>query len=521
MKRLALYPFLFVLYIIVTPLANNIGQLDPSQALGPLLGMWLAAFAGLILFYVVFRNWQYASYLVMLAFLLFFGFSYLNRTVQGLLAYFMRAVDEEILLGIWGGFLGVLAIKKVWERLGNRTWFVGYMNILMVLWLLFPTYELLTGSVLKAVQAKEDTALPTWSAGEITLDCSTTPDIYYIILDGYGRADMLSELYGLDNQPFLAYLQDQGFYIATKSSTNYIQTIFSIPSSLNFDFIDPPGEGIAGEVYFSDLMINNEIMGVLKHCGYRTVAIESGYFFTAHPEVDLYLEQGVSYNEFESLLLVDSPVDALADELDLDESELSYEAHRQRVLYSFEMLKKLPELSGPKFIFAHIISPHPPFIFDQSGQTVEPNRPYYIGDGDDFIGSLDEYLTGYPQQVQFVNQEMMKVIDSILAQSDSPPIIIVQGDHGPGSRLVWDSPEKTCMWERTPILNAYYLPGAGENWLYPSISPVNTFRVVLNAYFGTDLPLLRDTTYFTSHRLERQAIDITAIRTSKDNCFPP
>jgi hypothetical protein len=142
-------------------------------------------------------------------------------------------------------------------------------------------------------------------------------------------------------------------------------------------------------------------------------------------------------------------------------------------------------------------------------------------DGDDYRGDLDEYLSRYPAQVQFVNQKMEKVIDSILTNSSQPPVIIIQGDHGPGSRLDWDSPGRSCLWERTPILNAYHLPGEGADLLYPSISPVNTFRVVLNAYFGTDLPLLPDKTYFTSHRLERQVIDITDQRTSWANCDLP
>jgi hypothetical protein len=86
--------------------------------------------------------------------------------------------------------------------------------------------------------------------------------------------------------------------------------------------------------------------------------------------------------------------------------------------------------------------------------------------------------------------------------------------------LDWDSPANSCLWERTSILNAYYLPGDGKNKLYPSISPVNSFRIVLNTYFGAELPLLPDRTYFTSHRLEGQAIDITEKRSSRQNCTP-
>jgi hypothetical protein len=362
---------------------------------------------------------------------------------------------------------------------------------------------------------------PPANSGLISVDCSNTPDIFYIILDGYGRGDVLADLYGFDNQPFLDSLRRKGFYVADQSHTNYIQTIFSIPSGLNFSYIAPHGEDESGQAYFSGLVRRNKIMAMLKRCGYRTVAFESGFFFTNRPVVDIYLELGLGLNEFENLLLADSPVDVLAEELDLELSEHSYEAHRQRVLYTFEKLGEMPQMPGPKFVFAHIISPHPPFIFDQAGQPVEPKYSYYIGDGDDYQGSLEEYLAGYPAQVQFVNQKLEQVFDSLLADSKKPPVIIIQGDHGPGSRLVWDAPEQTCLWERTPILNAYYLPGAGEGWLYPSISPVNSFRVVLNAYFGTNLTLLPDATYFSSHLLERQVIDITTQRTARANCAAP
>ena len=38
------------------------------------------------------------------------------------------------------------------------------------------------------------------------------------------------------------------------------------------------------------------------------------------------------------------------------------------------------------------------------------------------------------------------------------------------------------------ILNAYYFPGGRYEGLYEAISPVNSFRVVLNTFFGAKLP---------------------------------
>ena len=521
MKRLPLYPFLFIFYIVLTPLADNIDQLDPSLALRPMALLLLVGVVLLVFFYAIFRDWQYAGYLLFLISVFFFAFGYLSRFLQNQLSLFDKTLNEQAFLGISAGVLLLLGIKAVWARLGGHTWLTPYLNLVMALGLLFPVYKLVAGFVREPLPPRGTARIVQASGGELVLDCSNTPDIYYIILDGYGRADALIDLYGFDNRPFLETLERKGFFVADESHTNYTQTIFSIPSSLNFSLIEPPGAGVSGQRYFSDLMRDNKIMSTLKGCGYRTVAIESGYYFTDHPVVDLYLRPVIGLNEFESLLLADSPLDVMAEELNLEPPEHSYAGHRRRVLYSFEKLESLPRMDGPKIVFAHIISPHPPFVFDSSGQPIRPDYAYYIGDGDDFQGSLDEYLAGYPEQAEFVNQQLGRVIDALLANSSTPPVIILQGDHGPGSRLVWGAPDRTCLWERTPILNAYYLPGDGARWLYPSISPVNSFRVVLNAYFDARLPFLPDNTYFTSHRLERQAINITKERDSLANCGMP
>jgi hypothetical protein len=59
------------------------------------------------------------------------------------------------------------------------------------------------------------------------------------------------------------------------------------------------------------------------------------------------------------------------------------------------------------------------------------------------------------------------------------------------------------------ILNAYYLPNGGEKYLYDSISPVNTFRVIINAYFGEHLELLPDRSYYSNYIMPYNFVDVT------------
>ena len=519
LKSLSLYPFLFILYAALAPLASNLDQIPPSLAVRPLAVLLVAAAAGMLLLYAVFRDWQYAAYLVFLVFAFFFTFGHLSRLAQDRLTFLDEPRRELFFLAGWVILMLLLSLKPVWSALGGRTWMVPFFNVVFLLALVQPVYMVLASSISTQTSVVTASTGAQTGPGELDLDCSSTPDIYYIIMDAYGRADVLEGLYGLDNRQFLEYLRNKGFFVAGESHTNYTQTIFSIPAALNFSYIDPPTGSQNDGQYFFKRINENTLMRALKRCGYRITVLHSGYYYSDHLEADLRLSGNGILNEFEGLLLAGSPAAVLANEFKLEPLEQSYAAHRQRVLDDFNQLKWAYQVPGPKFVFAHIITPHPPFVFDASGGPIQSGRGYSIGDGDEFKGDLEEYRSGYDGQVQFANRRLEEAIHSILAKSNTPPVIIIQGDHGPGSRLDWSSPEASCLWERASIFNAYYLPGGSEQ-LYPSISPVNSFRVVLNTYFGTDLPLLPDRTYFTSHRLVRQAIDITEDRDSHANCQP-
>ena len=62
-----------------------------------------------------------------------------------------------------------------------------------------------------------------------------------------------------------------------------------------------------------------------------------------------------------------------------------------------------------------------------------------------------------------------------------------------------DSLENTNIIERLGILNAIYFYDQVYEYLYPQISPVNTFRVVFSQYFGYDIPLLKDEHFYSRY----------------------
>jgi hypothetical protein len=159
----------------------------------------------------------------------------------------------------------------------------------------------------------------------------------------------------------------------------------------------------------------------------------------------------------------------------------AYVLHRERILYALDTLDGMGTTPGPKFVFVHILAPHNPFVFGPNGEYIERKTPFTLNDDRDVV-AMKDYVAGYRNQVTYLNQRMLAIVDSLIQTSSQPPIIIIQGDHGtmrlPG-------------WQNT-ILNAYYLPDTTTTSLYQGISPVNSFRVIFNAYFSGHLPLLPD-----------------------------
>ena len=107
-----------------------------------------------------------------------------------------------------------------------------------------------------------------------------------------------------------------------------------------------------------------------------------------------------------------------------------------------------------------------------------------------------EFAAAYRGQAAFITERIEETIAQILARSPEPPIIILQSDHGSELKLDMTDVENTDLKERMSILNAYYFPGQKYKGLYGRISPVNSFRVVLNTYFGANTRVAAGSEFF-------------------------
>jgi hypothetical protein len=107
-----------------------------------------------------------------------------------------------------------------------------------------------------------------------------SPDVLYVILDGYGRSDVLGSSYGYDNAPFVDFLRSRGFYVAESATSNYSRTLLSLISSLNMDYVDqvldPDELARASRQTFAEVLEGSRVFELFRQLGYTIVAFESG-----------------------------------------------------------------------------------------------------------------------------------------------------------------------------------------------------------------------------------------------------
>ena len=174
--------------------------------------------------------------------------------------------------------------------------------------------------------------------------------------------------------------------------------------------------------------------------------------------------------------------------------------HRDRILNGLQEIKSIKDHPKPFILFAHILSPHFPAVFDEDGNFPKKTT----------LRSFDAKIEKFLPQMEYLDKQILEIID-LLQDDKNPPVIVIQGDHGIRDLIE----NKQAVTKSGPahvgfsILNAYYLPGYDTAQLYDRISPVNSFRIIFNHYFGTNLELLEDRSFFCSKKSLYDFQDVT------------
>lgn len=474
MKKL-ITPILFAIIPVLFLFTYNIGEIAAFDVILPLLAVIGLTAIFYLLTQLVIKNSNKVIIIVAftVSWIFAYGFIYdLWETLEGTI-FDWRPVLITLLL--WGAILAVVIIGVLRARrtFDNLTRYLGLVAIILV------AISIVNIGIFAIRSATVDYT-PTNTrdySNFTTINQDSTPDIYYIIPDWYARGDTLKNICNFDNSEFLNYLSEKGFYVASESRCNYQLTTFSLASSLNMKHLDYLTEiyGESSQDYsvYSEMTYNNRVSHYLKLAGYNYIWVGSmATVGTPHAEVAANRSKfGLSY--FASSLLQRTPLNHIIHHY------TSYD-RRSRILWDFEATARISTYyDTPVFAVTHINCPHKPYLFDCYG-----NPPK-----DKDRGTI---LEQYVEQVRFVNMKLKILIDEILRSSEVPPIIILQADHAKdfGGKLAA---------ENFNILNAYYFPDQNYELLYPSITPVNTFRVIFNQYFGANYELLEDKSYLMDY----------------------
>lgn len=385
-----------------------------------------------------------------------------------------------ILITLIGGWL-------ILKKLGKSQVLNTFLNVFSMTMILIPLLQIGHNRLVseQVVKRQMEEAIP------LTMP-ENPPDIYYIILDGYTRSDVLKEIYGFDNTPFLNQLREIGFFVADCSLANYGTTTLSMASSLNMTYYDSFNDS---DKRLPGFIKHNKVWSSLKALGYKTISFETEWDFLNIVRSDLY-NQTLSYryvNSFEFVFLKTTLGQLLWDTLFNDTtgnfSKYIYITKAKRDQSILEQLETVSRIPGPKIVYAHLTITHLPYLYAKEGLFKESK--FYSNYGFAVDEKWDKIA--YVSQIEYANHNILKVLQEIIPISPSEPVIILQGDHGANPHNAFTSQPDYI---RMPILNAYLLPQRYAKQLYPNITPVNSFRLVLDDMFKGKLGLIEDKSFY-------------------------
>lgn len=502
MGRLTLHPLLLVVYSVLSLYAHNIGELTLVQVL-PLAGEVLAV--ALLLFglaWLIFRDPRKAGVVTTAILLVVLFYGYLSTGLGTLFKAPMGhiAVFLAIVLLLW---LVAFSLMREANRLRNTTTVLNAMTLVLILVPLSTVFSHAVSS--SARRLASDTRVQPPDQTPIQVDTSAPkPDVFFLIFDRYAASRTLKAHYGFDNRALEDFLREKDFYIATESTANYMKTAHSLAATFNMDYINhlrqQAGSGSKDWLPTYRMLGEHRVLRTFRSLGYRYIHLGSWWEPTRNHAL---ADENYNVDPVDELtqvylagtvepFLTETLLPTLGLDTGLGPSVDSRQIHCKRVPYKFAQLERLAERPEPVFVFAHILIPHPPFVFGANGRCMSEQETRRRSLKQNYLG-----------QLEYANTLIREWVTTALANAaGQPPIILIQADEGPLPRTYYMN-QKTDWREATDselqikfrILNTLYLPGVDQSKLYSAITPVNTFRLIFNEYFGARLPLLEDRSY--------------------------
>jgi hypothetical protein len=388
----------------------------------------------------------------------------------------------------------------------------GYLSILMLLLVIVEVGVL----VVNFYQYKKDKNLiySNWVLSDnyrnVPLTDSAKPDIYFIVFDEYTNSSVLKEKWGFDNSGIDNWLKTQGFYVAGGGNSNYNTTPYSVAATLNMDYL--PLQKCPAAINHKYILQSirslskNQVMEILKKEGYSIhfkapfendlEKNDSIHFFEQHPFLSFYnscLFYHIKTRMWRSMdmsFMIPKKIQAISFaytdklkqrycEMCVNDTEMQLTQIKSTVDQNIRR--------APKFVYGHLMITHNPHQFNADGNKktiTEMTDGYY---------KKRNFKETYTSQVAAANKTIRDMVSLIKEKGRKNTIIILQGDHG--FRYLPDADRRYNF----ANFHAVCFPDSNYQFLYDSISPVNTFRVVFNHFFKQEYPLLKDSSVYLNY----------------------
>lgn len=506
--RRPLYPFLAAAYPVIWLYAQNVHEaIPPSEIVVPLALSLGATLVALVALGWLTHRWAQSALTTTGLLVLFYTYGMAWNWLGPMLP------GQWALLGAWLVFV-VIGLMLIWRfgRLAARL----TLPLNVALGLALALNVVLIGAFMLNIRPTVAHSGSGITASGDPPTVQKRPDIYWIITEEYGSQSVIKSHFGYDNGPFIDALRDRGFYVADQSTANYLKTAPSIESARNLTYLD--GQALRDEAksagdwapIYKGLQSPFEVEEFLGNLDYRF--IYAGTYWdpmATHPSAEINYVYDKATSEF--LEVLEGATFLRAFEDFGPDAPLDWRVGRyDQTLYELRSLRHASTLAGPKFIQTQLALNHEPYVFHPDGSFILADE----------LKSLT-HEQQYVEQLKYTNTQLLAWVDQLLSvPADQRPIIVLLADEGPwpsGYRqderdFDWTTASASDLKEKFGILNAVYLPGksAEKVGFYPSISEVNDFRVILNAYFGLSLPLLPDRNYIWPNQTDiYNFIDVT------------
>lgn len=458
----------FTLYSLVPVLSlynNNIGEVPISALVRPLLLLnAITLFVISILKFIV-KNHKKANALAQTTLLFLFSSNFYE--LLHLSPYFHLLIATILIVFV---FVAKQSYVEVYSTLVYRAFMI--LAVVNVFYFVYGSFSKLIYSM----------SLTKKDAIEQSIVQENQPDIYLIALDGHAREDVLKNQYDYDLTGFLSELEKRGFYIQRDAITNYGQTHLAISSLLEMDYLNPPEQQPVNKsdkvAYSINILKTNKTFSFFNSQNYKIFLYSTGWVGS------LILSEGPwdasmkwTIGEFEYSLMYSSVLYAL-----LDDSFIR-DVYRGQINFVFNDISNVAKIKGPTFTYAHILSPHPPFVFGEGNENKGISKVFTFTEEDAILNGKDgsqyqeSYKESYKSQLTVIDNKILKTLDKILSDSPKPPVIILMSDHGPAASFTYDNLSAEGAKERYSVLRAVYFPDRDYSQLFKTKSHINVFWV--------------------------------------------